>query len=159
MNTLKKKLNKNGGFTLIEMLIVVAIIAILIAVSIPLINNALEKSRDATDKANERAAKAEAVLVFMGQDANTTFAPTGTNNAQKYYYDAVNGKLVDAAAKPTPGYGQCTQTHTDTKFASVSELSALTATTAKVADDTGDHDGEVLAVQIFKDGTVELSWE
>ena len=36
MNNLKAKLKKQGGFTLIEMLIVVAIIAILIAVSIPL---------------------------------------------------------------------------------------------------------------------------
>ena len=52
---LSKKLKKTGGFTLIEMLIVVAIIAILVAVSIPMVNSNLEKARKATDSANERA--------------------------------------------------------------------------------------------------------
>ena len=66
MEKLRAKLRRQGGFTLVEMLIVVAIIAILIAVSIPLVNGALEKARDATDQANERAAKAEALLYFTG---------------------------------------------------------------------------------------------
>ena len=56
MNAMKKKLSKVGGFTLVEMLIVVAIIAILIAISIPLVRNALEKSRHAVDEANLRDA-------------------------------------------------------------------------------------------------------
>lgn len=46
-----------SGFTLVEMLSVVAIIAILIAVSIPLVGGALDRARHATDAANERAAK------------------------------------------------------------------------------------------------------
>ena len=62
---LSKKLKKTGGFTLIEMLIVVAIIAILVAVSIPMVNANLEKAREATDAANERAAKAAAMVYFM----------------------------------------------------------------------------------------------
>ena len=55
MKNLKAKLKKQGGFTLIEMLIVVAIIAILIAVSIPMVNGALERAREATDAANEKS--------------------------------------------------------------------------------------------------------
>ena len=50
LNVLNRKLSKKSGFTLVEMLIVVAIIAILIAVSIPLVSQALEKARDATDR-------------------------------------------------------------------------------------------------------------
>lgn len=47
------------GFTLAELLIVVAITAVLVAVSIPIFTSQLEKSREATDLANVRAAYAE----------------------------------------------------------------------------------------------------
>lgn len=47
------------GFTLAELLIVIAIIAVLVAVAIPLFGKQLEKSREATDLANVRAAYAE----------------------------------------------------------------------------------------------------
>ena len=42
MKGLREKFRKNEGFTLVEMLIVVAIIAILVAVSIPLVNTSLQ---------------------------------------------------------------------------------------------------------------------
>lgn len=100
MNNLKKKLKKQHGFTLIEMLIVVAIIAILIAVSIPLVGSALDRARHATDQANERAAKAEITLQYLnGADARVyTNAGVETkaalNNTTVYYYDATNGRLL-----------------------------------------------------------------
>ena len=93
---LSKKLKKTGGFTLIEMLIVVAIIAILVAVSIPMVNSNLEKARKATDSANERAAKAAAMAEYMLK---------GETGAKDYYYDADKGIVV--ATKPSVNYGQC----------------------------------------------------
>ncbi len=103
MKNLKAKLKKQGGFTLIEMLIVVAIIAILIAVSIPLVSNALEKARQATDAANERAAKAEITISYLNStiDADSDFDAT-----EVYAYDAVSGKLSSTDV-PTKKYGQC----------------------------------------------------
>lgn len=53
-----KRLNKKG-FTMAELLIVVAIIAVLVAIAVPVFTAQLEKSREATDAANIRAAYAE----------------------------------------------------------------------------------------------------
>ena len=54
---MSKKNNK--GFTLMEMLIVVAIIAVLVAIATPVLTSQLEKARDSADAANLRAQYAE----------------------------------------------------------------------------------------------------
>ncbi len=59
------KKNSKSGFTLAELLIVIAIIAVLVAVSIPVFTNQLEKAREATDVANIRAAYAAIMLQAM----------------------------------------------------------------------------------------------
>ena len=59
-----KKRNQKG-FTIMEMLIVVAIIAVLVAIAIPTFNSALTKSKEAADIANIRAAYAEMMMDYM----------------------------------------------------------------------------------------------
>ena len=94
--SLAKKLKKTGGFTLIEMLIVVAIIAILVAVSIPMVGASLDKARKATDDANERAAKTVAMLSAAEGTLNGDGAtPITANGTKVYYYDIPNGKLTE----------------------------------------------------------------
>ena len=56
------------GFTLAELLIVVAIIAVLVAVSIPIFNKQLEKARDAATLANLRNVYSEVQTEYMDQD-------------------------------------------------------------------------------------------
>lgn len=51
------KYRSKNGFTLAELLIVVAIIAVLVAVSIPIFNGQLEKARRAVDMQNARIIK------------------------------------------------------------------------------------------------------
>ena len=61
------KKNNKKGFTLAELLIVVAIIAVLVAIAIPIFNAQLEKSRDATDQANIRDAYAEFAVKLLDE--------------------------------------------------------------------------------------------
>ena len=66
----KKAKENKKGFTLAELLIVVAIIAVLVAISIPIFSSQLEKSRDAVTVANLRAAYAEASSEYLTSSTN-----------------------------------------------------------------------------------------
>lgn len=59
---------KDNGFTLAELLIVVAIIGVLVAISIPIFTNKLEVSREATDLANVRSAYAKVMIAANNED-------------------------------------------------------------------------------------------
>ena len=65
--TMKKK---RKGFTLAELLIVVAIIAVLVAIRIPIFTSLLEKSREAADAANIRAQYAQVMDEAITVDGN-----------------------------------------------------------------------------------------
>ena len=67
----------NRGFTLAELLIVVAIIAVLVAIAIPVFTSQLEKSRDAVTISNIRAAYAEASTAMLTSNGK---AVAETNN-------------------------------------------------------------------------------
>ena len=69
-----KKMNNRKGFTLAELLIVVAIIAVLVAVAIPVFTNQLEKSREATDIANVRSAYAVLVTNYLTDNTISTYS-------------------------------------------------------------------------------------
>ena len=66
-----KKFNKKG-FTLIEMLVVIAIIAVLVAIIIPVVGNSTLKAKAAADAANLRSVLAEATTDYLnGQNDDT----------------------------------------------------------------------------------------
>ena len=71
------------GFTLMETLIVVAIIAILVAIAIPIFSNALTRAKVSADKANVRAYYAEVTAAYMLEEKAADDLPTDANNIAK----------------------------------------------------------------------------
>lgn len=80
-----KKVKENKkGFTLAELLIVVAIIAVLVAISIPIFTSQLEKSREAVDEANIRSAYAEVMSAELtGEASGSDVAATSDGHFEK----------------------------------------------------------------------------
>ena len=80
-----------SGFTLMEMLIVIALIAVLIAIAIPVFASQLEKSREATDLANVRAAYAQvSTEVQLGNFEATVTVDLKQKQADWQSVDPVN---------------------------------------------------------------------
>ena len=65
---MKRKIKSVKGFTLAELLIVVAIIAALVAIGIPMFTSQLEKSREAVDLSDVRSAYAEVMMAAITGD-------------------------------------------------------------------------------------------
>lgn len=85
-----KKLTNKKGFTLIEMLVVIAIIAILVAIIIPVVSSSTAKAAAATNAANLRSIKAEATTEVLSGVANTDGYVTVTKASDGAITVAVN---------------------------------------------------------------------
>ncbi len=78
------KMNKKG-FTLIEMLVVIAIIAVLVSIIIPTVTSATDKAEAASIAANLRSVKAEIVTAMLSGDttSNSHWVFTDSNSDGK----------------------------------------------------------------------------
>ena len=100
------KMNKKG-FTLIEMLVVIAIIAVLVSIVIPVVGNSTEKAKEAKDAANIRSAIAEITTAALtGEGATTkTVALTQTGefnqNAELTQAGQIGGMALSNFASKT----------------------------------------------------------
>ena len=88
-------MNRKKGFTLAELLIVVAIIGVLVAVSVPVFTAQRRKAVDAVNKANIRAAKSMALAAFY--DDKTGYVRSETTGIQMAYFQYTDGRLVPIA--------------------------------------------------------------
>lgn len=93
-----KKLNKQG-FTLIEMLVVVAVIAVLVSIIVPMVSLASDKAAAAADAANLRSAKATIAIGMLDgtyQDGDTITADeVGVPVVSNYKSQAFQAEIKD----------------------------------------------------------------
>ena len=132
MLRLHRKLHKPNkqGFTLAELLVVVAIIAILVAVSIPIFTGKLEEARRNTDLANERAAKAAAIADYLQSDYEDDYLK---------YYDVKNGVMCDTYSG-LKGYNQM-------KMQGISDMTTNSHVVEVVINSTGESDKNNLDIR------------
>ena len=90
---LAKKLNKKG-FTLAELLIVVAIIAVLVAIAIPIFTGAMEKARLGVHRSNARNLKSMAVAAILADKGFETNVESASGWKVLGVYDFETQKLT-----------------------------------------------------------------
>lgn len=122
------------GFTLVEMLVVIGIIAVLTAVIIPVIGGQQARAKAAVDMANVRRARAAAVSAYLTAHAG---------EEKTYYFDAGTGTVTDdrQTAAGFAGYGQ----------------SSVEVTGAAGVPMRGGK-AQIVAVRIAADGSCTASW-
>ena len=98
---MKKIMKNKKGFTMAELLIVVAIIAVLVAIAIPVFTAQLEKSRDATDTANLRSAYAEVIAAQLTGDSavSKSVVQKGTDESNAGLSEFKNSEFSVATPK------------------------------------------------------------
>lgn len=79
------KHTNSQGFTLVEILVVVAIVAILVAIAIPLFLNHAKQAKISADKENIRSAKSAAIAEYLAK---------GCDGIQVFYFDGKTGKVT-----------------------------------------------------------------
>lgn len=164
--TMTERKSDRDGFTLAELLIVVAIIGVLVAISIPILNKNLEKSREAHDIYTMRAVAALAVDYYYSGATNETSARAlglgwwgkgGEDNHNAFgAYDPTTGKFCDSKDS-VKAYGKGTKVDGGTEYSLGESTNHLGAYLA-----TADYTNAVCMIAIYPEGNnkhIDIYWK
>lgn len=99
---IKRIREEKGGFTLAELLIVVAIILVLVAIAVPVFTGAMDDANKAKNQGNESNVKSVASMRYL--NAESASAGSGAAAASGEYYVDKNKDVVKTSEDPaSPG--------------------------------------------------------
>ncbi len=162
--TNKKKFSRmKRGFTVAELLIVIGIIAVLVAILIPVFINHREKANEAYDIYTMRSAASAAIELYYSDITNSDTARSAgvsyyrygvgnpRNNAYGIYNPATN-KFVSSYGK-VKAYGKGTKRDGETKFVYEGR---------SAYDSAADYSNAVIQIAIFPEAEhpyAEIAWK
>lgn len=131
--------NNRKGFTLGELLIVVAIVGVLTSISIPIFKNKLIGAKIAVDQANVRNARAAAIAEYLEDFED-----------EEYVYDAEKGVVLNKDDNlEVNGYGKTPSENI------TGDIRKIIGATGNPMDEDGNSNYVIVS---FKDGNIECSW-
>ena len=139
----RMKKNNKKGFTLAELLIVVAIIAVLVAIAIPVFTKRLEASRETADMANLRSAYAAAQVALLSNDPDD-------NIGKNMYFDPSSQIGLSASPSDSTRMGKGT---TLDGGADVSSLPRVGDNAAEIYNNTVAAAGKSIKITFDAAGT------
>ena len=152
------KKNKKG-FTLAELLIVVAIIGVLVAISILIFTAQLKKARLATNKANARSALSAAMAEFIdAPEEDKAKTPNGDSKHMYFRYNTKTGQCTYLSVNTTsPGKGKDYESFANIGYKpghnglGISDVSKWDEnTTSQVQYDAKQHPNTVLTDRVYR---------
>ncbi len=95
-----KKIIENKGFTLVELIVVIGILAVLASIAIPNLIGMVEKSKQAKDEANAKLI-ADATIMWMAEDQfSNSFNEYNSHNLEWPLGKYLNKSFADEIPRP-----------------------------------------------------------
>ncbi|MYL60830.1 prepilin-type N-terminal cleavage/methylation domain-containing protein [Virgibacillus halodenitrificans] len=99
---MKKMLKKQKGFTLVELLAVIAILAIIVAIAVPTIGNVISKSEEKAHAANvELVENAAKLAVIDEENTNSSVSYTLSDLVSKGFLESIPDEVGGKEYKGT----------------------------------------------------------